>query len=364
MLGSYYAVSDFTKVNPEFGTKDDFRKLVKTAHDNGIYVILDWVPNHTGWDHTWLKTNPEFYTKNANGEITDPLNEDGTPVGWADVADLNYENQDLRKEMIKDMSYWITEESIDGFRCDVAGSVPTDFWQEVIPQLRKEKDIFMLAEDWEPELLNDNLFDMVYAWDGHHVMNAIAKGEKNLKDWDDYMKKNYERYESNDILMNFVTNHDENSWNGTIKERMGDASELMTVFNYMVPGMPLIYSGQEYDLNHRLKFFEKDSIPKTKGETWKLLEKLGILKNTNPAINGGKNAASYNILDINNDAVLAFNRIKKGNIVTFIGNFSNAEQSIKMLEGKSLDYIANKNVTFKNGDTLILKPWEYKIFIE
>lgn len=364
MLGSYYAVSDFTKVNPEFGTKDDFRKLVKTAHNKGIYVILDWVPNHTGWDHTWLKSNPEFYTKNANGEITDPLNEDGTPVGWADVADLNYDNQDLHKEMIKDLKYWITEESIDGFRCDVAGSVPTDFWQEVIPQLRKEKDIFLLAEAWEPELLQDNLFDMAYAWDGHHVMNAIAKGEKNLKDWDDYMKKNYERYESNDILMNFVTNHDENSWNGTIKERMGDASELMTVFSYMVPGMPLIYSGQEYDLNHRLKFFEKDSIPKTKGETWKLLEKLGTLKNTNQAINGGKNAASYNILDINNDAVLAFKRSKKGNLVTFIGNFSNAEQSIKMLEGKSLDYITNKKVAFKNGDTLILKPWEYKIFVE
>ena len=164
--------------------------------------------------------------------------------------------------------------------------------------------------------------------------------------------------------MNFVTNHDENSWNGTIKERMGDASELMTVFSYMVPGMPLIYSGQEYDLSHRLKFFEKDSIPKTRGKTWKLLEKLGTLKNTNQAINGGKNAASYNILDINNDAVLAFKRSKKGNIVTFIGNFSNAEQSIKMLEGKSLDYIANKNVTFKNGDTIILKPWEYKIFVE
>ena len=168
-LGSYYAVSDFTKVNPEFGTIEDFRKMVKTAHENGIYVILDWVPNHTGWDHVWLKQHPEFYTKNAKGEITDPLNPDGTPVGWADVADLDYSNKGLRKEMVEDMQYWLKDENIDGFRCDVAGSVPTDFWEEAIPALRKTKSIFMLAEAWEPELLKSNLFDMCYAWDGHHT---------------------------------------------------------------------------------------------------------------------------------------------------------------------------------------------------
>ncbi|MCT4629236.1 alpha-amylase family glycosyl hydrolase, partial [Winogradskyella sp.] len=259
-LGSYYAVTDFTKINPEFGTKEDFRKLVKTAHANGIYVILDWVPNHTGWDHEWLKTNPEYYTQNEAGEVIHP---EGTD--WTDVADLNYDNADMRKEMIADMTYWITEEGVDGFRCDVAGSVPLDFWQQAIPDLRNKKDIFMLAEAWEPELLDGNLFDMAYAWDGHHLMNALAKGEKNLKDYEAYIEKISKDYDDDDILMNFVTNHDENSWNGTIKERMGKASELMTALSFMQKGMPLIYSGQEYDLDHRLKFFEKDSIPKTKG---------------------------------------------------------------------------------------------------
>jgi glycosidase len=364
MLGSYYAVSDFRKVNPEFGTIEDFRTLLKTAHENGIYVILDWVPNHTGWDHTWLKTNPEFYTKNAKGEITDPLNEDGTSVGWADVADLNYDSEELRKTMIADMKYWITEENVDGFRCDVAGSVPLDFWKEAVPQLRAKKGLFMLAEAWEPELLHDNLFDMAYAWDGHHIMNAIAKGEKNLKDWDDYMMKINKQYETNDILMYFVTNHDENSWNGTIKERMGDASEIMTALSYMVPGMPLIYSGQEYDLSHRLMFFEKDSIPKAKGEAWDLLEKLGTLKSTNLALNGGKNAATYNKLTTSNETVLIFKRSKNGNVITFVGNFSDKEQSIIMPEGKSLDFMANKEVVFKEGESLHLKPWEYKILVE
>jgi len=361
-LGSYYAVSDFTKVNPEFGTIEDFRELVKTAHDNGIYVILDWVPNHTGWDHTWLKTNPEFYTKNADGEITDPLNEDGTPVGWADVADLNYDNAELRIEMVKDMSYWLTEENVDGFRCDVAGSVPTDFWQEAIPKLRAQKDIFMLAEAWEPELLEEGLFDMAYGWDGHHEMNAIAKGEKNANEWDTYMQKRFTDYEANDMLMNFITNHDENSWNGTVKERMGDASEIMLALAYVTPGMPLIYSGQEYDMSHRLKFFEKDEIPKTKGKTWENLKKLGALKNDNIALNGGKNPASYKNIPVENENILMIEREKNGKKIIFIGNFSSEKVEFSLnqkLEGS--DYMTNEKVRFSATDKNSLNSWEYKI---
>ena len=364
MLGSYYAVSDFTKINPEFGTIEDFRDLVKTAHDNDIYVILDWVPNHTGWDHTWLKTNPEFYTKNAKGEITDPLNEDGKPVGWADVADLNYDSKGLRTQMVKDMSYWIDKEGVDGFRCDVAGSVPTDFWQEAIPQLRAKKELFMLAEAWEPELMKGDLFDMAYGWDRHHTMNHIAKGEKPAIEWDETFKKDKERYEEDDILMTFVTNHDENSWNGTLKERMGDAAEAMTALSYVAPGMPLIYSGQEYDLDHRLLFFEKDQIPHTKGEMWPILEKLGKLKSENKALNGGKNAAIYERIDTGNKNVLAFRRSKNGSSLIYIANLS--KQGLKTslpYKGEYLDYMTNTKYELK-GDAVSLLPWEYKILIK
>ncbi|TYP99032.1 maltogenic amylase-like enzyme [Tenacibaculum adriaticum] len=364
MLGSYYAVSDFTKINPEFGTIEEFRELVKTAHDNDIYVILDWVPNHTGWDHTWLKTNPEFYTKNDKGEITDPLNEDGTPVGWADVADLNYNSKGLRTQMVKDMSYWITKEGVDGFRCDVAGSVPTDFWQEAIPQLRAQKDIFMLAEAWEPELLKDNLFDMGYGWDRHHAMNHIAKGEHKVAHWDETYSKDTARYENDDILMTFVTNHDENSWSGTIEERMGEAAEALTALSYVAPGMPLIYSGQEYGLKHRLKFFEKDSIPKAKGKEWDLLKKLGKLKNENVALHGGKNAASYTKIDTKNDHVLAFERAKEDKRVTYIANLSKEPQTIQnILKGTCTDYMKNSEVDF-NKEEISLQPWEYLIIVE
>lgn len=356
-LGSYYAVTDFTKINPEFGTKEDFRELVEVAHNNGIYVILDWVPNHTGWDHEWLKTNPEYYTQNDKGEVIHPKDTD-----WTDVADLNYDNQDMRKEMIDDMVYWITEEGVDGFRCDVAGSVPLDFWQQAVPQLREKKAVFMLAEAWEPELLDGNLFDMAYAWDGHHLFNGLAKREKNVEDYEAYIQKIAKDYDEDDILMNFVTNHDENSWNGSIKERMGNASELMTALSFMLKGMPLIYSGQEYDLSHRLKFFEKDSFPKTKGESWKLLQKLGQLKNTNPALNGGKEAASYRRLDSEKN-ILMFERSKNEETILFVGNFSNERNKISVPSGKYLDYMTDEKVVLK-GDAFLIGPWEYKILIK
>lgn len=356
-LGSYYAVTDFTKINPEFGNKEDFRELVKAAHDNGIYVILDWVPNHTGWDHEWLKNHPEYYTQNEKGEVIHP---EGTD--WTDVADLNYDNLDMRKEMIEDMVYWVKEEGVDGFRCDVAGSVPLDFWETAISKLRSENDVFMLAEAWEPELLDGDLFDMAYAWDGHHTMNGMAKGEKSVADFDAYIAKINKDYDEDDILMNFITNHDENSWNGTIKERMGDKKELFTALTYAKPGMPLIYSGQEYDMDHRLKFFEKDSIPKRKGAYFDYLKKLGELKNTNPALNGGKNAASYKRLDTEKD-VLMFERSKDGQTLLFVGNFSDKESSIILPKGIYLDYIRNTKAEL-TGDPFRIDPWQYHILIK
>lgn len=357
MLGSYYAVSDFTKINPEFGTMEDFRELVSTAHKNGIYVILDWVPNHTGWDHTWLKTSPDYYTQNEKGEVIHPKGTD-----WTDVADLNYDNKEMRKDMIADMKFWLNKEGVDGFRCDVAGSVPTDFWEEAIPQLRKERDIFMLAEAWEPELLKDGLFDMAYGWDRHHTMNHIAKGKDAVKKWNELMEKDQKRYAADDVLMTFVTNHDENSWNGTIEERMGKASEALTVLSYITPGMPLIYSGQEYNLNHRLKFFEKDSIPKEKGSMWELLEKLGKLKQSNTALHGGKNAATYKSLSMDGD-VLTIERNKGEETLIYVANLSDKVATIKLQkEGDFKDYFSNMELKLK-GEEISLKPWEYKVLI-
>ena len=362
-LGSYYAVSDFKKVNPEFGTIEDFRNLVKTAHENGIYVILDWVPNHTGWDHVWIKNHPEYYTQNAKCEIIDPVNpETGKSWGWTDVADLNYDNQNLRAEMTADMMHWIKNEDIDGFRCDVAGNVPLDFWQQAIPQLRKQKSIFMLAEAWEPALLKNNLFDMAYAWDGHHTMNKIAQGKEPVKQFDAYIEKINKDYEANDILMNFVDNHDENSWNGTIKSRLGEAEAAMTALSYLMPGMPLVYSGNEYGLEHSLKFFEKDSIPKIKGKQWELRTKLGKIKNEIDALHGGKNKANYKRLNASNENVLAFERMKNGKKVIYLANLSAKPVSVSLpVSGQYKDLMNEKMMDLKTSQVLSMLPWQYYI---
>jgi len=365
-LGSYYAVSDFKKVNPEFGTIEDFRSMVKTAHENGIYVILDWVPNHTGWDHVWIKQHPEYYTHNEKGEIIDPSNpETGKSWGWTDVADLNYDNKGLRAAMTGDMLHWIKNENIDGFRCDVASNVPTDFWQEAIPKLRKVKNIFMLAEAWQPELMKTNLFDMCYGWETHHIMNRIAKGENTVADWDKNIKENSKKYEANDILMNFVDNHDENSWNGTMKSRLGNAEETMTALSYLTPGMPLVYSGDEYGLDKSLKFFEKDSIPKTKGKQWEWRVKLGKLKNENSALSGGKNPASYTRISTSDDAkIVAFERAKGAKKVIYLGNLSkDATAFLVAFDGNYTNYMTGEKVSFSKNQKITFKPWEYKILI-
>ncbi|MFL1896549.1 alpha-amylase family glycosyl hydrolase [Aquimarina sp. 2-A2] len=358
-LGSYYAVSDYTKVNPEFGSLEDFQNLVKVAHENEMLVILDWVANHTGWDHSWIKSNPEFYTKDKEGNIT---HTEGTD--WTDVADLNYDNKEMRQKMRDAMKYWVAEQNVDGFRCDVAGMVPVEFWNKTAATLEEIKPVFMLAEAWEPELLDD-AFDMGYGWDTHHVMNKIANGEADVSAWDKRMTQIDTMYDADDILMNFTSNHDENSWNGTVEERMGDAKEVFAALSYVAPGMPLIYSGQEYDLNKRLLFFEKDSIAKQKGVFYPLYEKLGTLKNEYPALNGGSDAADYERISTSDDKnVLAFSRTKANQKIVFIANLSKTTKEVSVdVQGAFKNYMTATTETFDSDKKTVIKPWEYKILI-
>ena len=270
-LGSYYAVSDYTKVNPEFGTLDDFKSLVNKAHQLGMYVILDWVPGHTGWDHIWIKEHSDYYLKNRKGEIIDPIDfRTGKSFGWTDVADLNYDNMQMREALRQAMLYWVEEVNIDGYRIDQAYAIPKEFYDKTFAALRKIKPVFLLAETdiYHPGGLGlVKKFDASYDWPGHHLSKEVAKGQKNAIDYSRHITRTIRRYGLENILVNFVSNHDENSWNGTIKESYGDAGHTFMAMNYTIPGMPLIYSGQEYDLSKRLHFFEKDSFPKKAGKT-------------------------------------------------------------------------------------------------
>lgn len=364
-LGSYYAISDYTAINPDMGTMEDFQELVKTAHDNGMYVILDWVANHTGWDHKWITEHPEYYHKNKKGEVTDPLNpETGESWGWTDVAHLDYTSKELYEPMADELLFWVKEQNIDGFRCDVADNVPTAFWEYAVPKLEAVKPVFMLMESNKPYLFK-GIFDMGYGWDLHHIMNDVAQGKKTVAAIDAYLAKKDTMYDSSDIMMNFTSNHDENSWNGTEYERLGDAAEAFAALTYMVPGMPLIYTGQEYDFDRRLKFFEKDEITKEKGKMYPVYEKLGDLKNNNKALNGGKQPAGYTRIKTSYDAaVLAFKREKGDKKAWYIANLSKSPEKFTLpVEGTFTNYMTGEKITLKKGQQHTFNPWQYYILV-
>ena len=364
-LGSYYAVSDFRKVNPEFGTNDDLKNLIDKIHAYKMKVILDWVPNHTGWDHTWIKTKPEYYTKDSTGQITDPLNDKGQSMDWKDVADLNYDNKEMRKAMIADMMYWINENNVDGFRMDVAWGVPNDFWAEVADTLYKTKpDAYMLAEAENPDHMNNDYFHTGYGWTFHHLINDVAKGKKNVNDiitWRDSVRTKLNK----GSLMHFITNHDENSWNGTEFERMGTAYKTFQVLTFTFDGIPLIYNGQEEPLTKRLKFFDKDEIVWKEFKDDDFLQKLCILKSSEKAMWTEPYGATAKIIG-KTDHTIAYKREMENSKVVVVLNLSDQNRNIKFDEPiKNMKDIfgAHNTSDYEAGREIGLKPWEYRVYI-
>ena len=211
VLGSYYSVADYYETNPEFGTKEDFKRLVDQCHEMGFKVIMDWVANHTGWDNEWIKKHPEWYTKNDKGEIV-------YPETWQDVADLNYNNKSMQKAMLKAMTYWVKEFDVDGFRCDYAGGVPYEFWEKARKKLEKIKPVYMLAEDNSSMALLKYAFNSNYGWSLYNDLNSIAKGSKKAESLKSYFLSTIKTYPDGTYPLHFIDNHDENSWNGTVEE--------------------------------------------------------------------------------------------------------------------------------------------------
>ncbi|WP_068596344.1 alpha-amylase family glycosyl hydrolase [Vaginella massiliensis] len=359
-LGSYYSIKDYRKINPEFGTADDLKALIAEAHKNGIYVVMDWVANQTAWDHIWMKTNPEFYEKNDKDEFVSPKNQ-------SDVVTLDYDNPALRKAMIAEMKYWLDEFKIDGFHCAMADKIPTEFWTEAKQELTSMREIFMLGQTEEPELLKAGVFDAAYGWELYHIMNDIAKGKKNVSAIDLYLDSIQYKWEQDDYKMLFTTNHNENSRVGTEYERMGDAVEIFAALTYALPSVPLIYNGQEEDFNRRLKLFEKDSIDRNPTAKMRgLYEKLGELKITNEAFNGGKNAGTYERIKTSDDkAILAFKRQKNNTEAYFIGNLSKTNKEVILpINGTFKNFMKGDELKLEADQKLSLKPWQYYILVQ
>lgn len=363
-LGSYYSIIDYCQMNPEFGTREDFEHFLQTAHDLGFKVILDWVANHTAPDSEW--------TKNEGWHYRDSLGNLMVQYDWTDISKLDYTNQDMRNEMLKCMKWWMDSIGIDGFRCDVAGEVPTDFWNWAMADIRKDHpDMFTLAEDEDKaQELTETAFDMYYGWTLHHLMNGVAQGKNSVEDLWAYFAKADSTIRPNAIRMNFITNHDENSWNGTEFERMGNSVPLWSAFCYVVPGMPMIYTGQLSGNHHRLEFFEKDLID-TNPEYAQadLYKQLNQLRADNKALHSPEQGAPMMRIAADNAHIFACVRHAEGkwcdNTVIAVMNMSGEEQTVTLdltgYEGK-YDCICGKNITLEATQTFQLKPWEYKIF--
>ncbi|BAV08281.1 Glycosidase [Filimonas lacunae] len=356
-LGSYYACKSYVQVNPEFGSLDDLKALVKQAHDLGFKLIIDWVANHTGYDHEWVEGgHTDWYVLDEAGNFTEKY-------GWNDVIDLNYNNNHMREAMINAMQFWINECDIDGFRCDMAHLVPLDFWVEARKRCDKVKHLFWLAECEVPAY--HEVFDVSYAWQFMHVTEKFMQQHALLNDVIHVLEQ-YAHYPAGAKKLFFTSNHDENSWNGTEYEKYREAAKAFAVFTCTWPGMPLVYSGQEMANKKRLKFFEKDALEWTPTPLLHDFYKTLLhLRRNNSAL---QNESRLVKLPTNvNEQVLAYLQVHDNQKVLIIINFSGSgrlkvEMQHTDLPGKYYNAFTGIAHQLEFDASFELQPWEFIVW--
>jgi glycosidase len=358
-LGSYYSIRNYTEVNPEFGTLDEFKELIIKIHNLGMYVIIDWVANHTSWDHHWTKEFPDFYDQDENGNFKPPFPE------WEDVIHLNYNNPALWHEMISQMEFWVRETNVDGFRCDMAHLVPTVFWNHARYELNKVKPMFMLAESENHDLL-EFAFDTIYNWKLLHGLNDLAAGKIKTNELLNIAKNGSDHLPKGASELNFTSNHDENSWQGSAIERLHYFLEPLTVLTFTLPGIPLIYSGQEAGNYRRLKFFDKDEINWKEDKMSGLYQRIIKLKKRNKAL-WTEQEAGFQIIETDHpDKIAAFYRYCGGDELIVITNLSKEELHVKVkLTIESAIYteiFSNQQFSNSTIQQLSIPPFGYKVF--
>ena len=347
-LGSYYAISDYKKVNPEFGTMEDFEHLVTAAHKMGFKVILDWVANQTAPDNVWMTEKPaDFYERDSLGNAI-------YEYDWTDTRSLNYENEDVWWAQDDAMRFWLAK-GVDGFRCDAAGEVPAEFWKGILPKMNKDfPNIYLLAEAERDNLADPaETFDANYAWELHHLLNSIAQGRKTVADLQDYVARDAARFPKEAFRLTFTSNHDENSWSGTEFEREGAAANACAVLCFTLPGsQPLIYTGQEIGLSRRLEFFEKDPITDWSANEYTTFWKTLVnLKHNNPALAAGEKGGDIVWWELPEglDGIVAFHREVKGNKVIVLANFGTAPAQEPVIPGEVKESTDNRPAAETGG---------------
>ena len=368
LLGSYYSIADYRSINPEFGNAADFKAVVADAHRLGMKVMIDWVPNHTSFDHVWVAPHPDWYVHRANGSISSAVSESGVENDWTDVAQLNYDNQAMRRAMIADMRWWIDNMAVDGLRCDYASGVPLDFWVTARHALTAAKpDVFMLAEAESPGL--GEAFDMTYGWELHHLLNDLAQGKKPTSELDGYVQRQKRAYRTADFHLTFTTNHDENSWNGTEFERMAANHLPAYILAATMRGsFPLLYTGQEVSLNKRLRFFEKDTVDWRGTSLADFYSSVFALKHAQAALWNGDWGGDESTLHTDGGSrVYAFTREKGESEVLVAVNFGDAAASVGYQEldhpGAYTDWFARTPVSLPAGGKLDIPAHGYRVLV-
>lgn len=360
-LGSYYSVKDYYGVNAEFGNEEDFRSLVRAIHDNGMYVILDWVANHTSWDNDLVERHPDWYMKSRKGTFQSTRWRD-----YDDIIEFDYRNPDLRKYMTEALKFWITEYNIDGYRCDIASFVPLDFWENARAELDAVKPIFMLAEAEDKEL-HRKAFDSTYNWNLWNILHKIATTETSIKLLTEaYIAEHVSIFPKEGMRMNFIDNHDKNSWEGNQYSNFGDALKASIVFTALMDGIPLIYNGQEAGLNRSLEFFEKNPIEWNNHEIGALYSTLFNLKHQNQALwNGIHGGEMVRIMNDRMDQVISFVREKNGDKVM---GFINLSRDILVVQfdtsfdtGLYINLFTGEKQKVAETFILTMNPWDYVV---
>ena len=357
-LGSYYSISDYCAVNPELGTMADLDNFVRAAHRLGMKVILDWVANHTARDHRWIAEHPDWYEwENGVPKV---------PCDWTDTAKLNYANHAVWEAQVEAMKLWLTEHAVDGFRCDMAMLVPTEFWNYTATELRKVKeDLFLLCEA-EQRDLTEQAFDAHYGWQLHHLMNDLAQGKCRVTAIRDYLYQDRTEYPATTMRLGFTSNHDENSWSGTEFSRMGLAHEALSLFTFVAPrSLPLIYTGQEIGYDHVFAFFDRDPIRKYAfNEHTERYTKLARLHRENSALWAGEGDWTE-IRNNAEDCLMILVRETADNRVIAVMNLSpytiQAEYNTGIYAGRYTDFMAEQSYELPTAVSEIMAPWSYRV---
>lgn len=360
-LGSPYAVQDFRAVDPAYGTLDDLRRFVAAAHHLGMHVILDWVGNHSAWDNALVAAHPDWYEHSADGALASPA-----WFGWNDTVAFDYRASGLRRYMADAMAYWVRAADVDGFRCDAAGLVPLEFWEQTRIELDRIKPVFLLAE-WESRDLSFRAFDMQYGWSWTKGLDAVASGHADLGELRAYYAWDGRFWPANAIRMLYVSNHDVIG-GGTEFERYGPALDAAIALSVTSESMPLIFNGQEAGNRRRLNMFVKNPIEWRDDPEGALYQRLLAVRRSHPALWarpwGGR------VREVNNDDhshILSFSRTVPSDEVLAVFNMSGGRRTAHLdlgrLPGVWKDALGPATVTGGGLLSLEMPPWSYRLFV-